>query len=182
LASQIATQFIVEKEKEGVFSKPRTFYIDASGLIAGRVCSNVAKLLLQGNSVMIVNAEQCLFSGSRKMVMTEWLGRLKLGSVVHPKHGPFHPRTPPGMLTRMVRGMLPRRKPSGAKALKRLRVYSRKPQDFSNVRFEQLEDCRATKPIAYYVSLGDVAERIGWKGRRKSVVAPAKDKTGKEKR
>ncbi len=142
----------------------KTYYVDASGQIAGRLCSKVAKLLLQGNSVVVVHAERALFSGQRSSVMSAFFDRLKIASVVHPKHGPFHPRTPEGILTRMVRGMIPRRKPSGAAALKRLRVYGEVPKDLGKVPFTTFEEAKATKPIAYYVPLGEVAERIGWKG------------------
>lgn len=96
--------------------------------------------------------------------MTEWLARLELGSVVHPKHGPFHPRTPDGMLTRMIRGMVPRRKPSGLAAMRRLRVYVGVPDAFSSVDPTSFDNAKATKPIAYYVPLGEIAQRIGWKG------------------
>jgi large subunit ribosomal protein L13 len=151
---------LVEVEK----SQSKTFYVDASGLIAGRLCSKVAKLLLTGNSVVVVNADKALFSGSRSSVMGTFFERLKLGSVVHPKHGPFHPRTPAGILTRMVRGMIPRTKPSGAAALRRLRVYAEIPEQYGKVSFNKFDEAKATKPLAYYVPLGEVAERIGWKG------------------
>ncbi len=145
-------------------AKKKTYYIDATGLIAGRICSNVAKLLLEGNRVIIVHAENALLSGSRKMVVDEWLARLKIASVVHPKHGPFHPRTPSGIVTRMVRGMIPRRKPRGRFALKRLRVYSGIPEELVKLTFESFEDSKATKPAAFYVRLSEVSSRIGWKG------------------
>jgi large subunit ribosomal protein L13 len=142
----------------------KTLYIDASGQIAGRLCSKVAKLLLEKNTVVIVNADKCLFSGSRASVMKTFAERLKLASVVHPKHGPFHPRTPAGLLTRMVRGMIPRTKPSGEAALGRLRVYADVPANYSKVSFSNFDEAKATKPLAYYVPLGEVASRIGWKG------------------
>jgi large subunit ribosomal protein L13 len=142
----------------------KTFYVDASGQIAGRLSSKVAKLLLLGNSVVVIHAEKALFSGSRGTVMADFFNRLTIASVVHPKHGPFHPRTPEGIMTRMVRGMIPRRKPSGAAALKRLRVYGEAPKDLSNVSFISFDEAKATKPIAFYVPLGEVAQRIGWKG------------------
>lgn len=142
----------------------KTYYVDADGQIAGRMCSKVAKLLLQGNSVVVVHAEKALFSGQRSNVMSDFFERLKIASVVHPKHGPFHPRTPEGILTRMVRGMIPRKKPSGAAALKRLRIYGTVPEDLGKVSFAGFEEAKATKPIAYYVPLGEVAQRIGWKG------------------
>lgn len=139
-------------------------YVDASGQIAGRLCSKVAKLLLVGNSVVVVNADKALFSGSRYNVMGSFFERLKIASVVHPKHGPFHPRTPSGILTRMVRGMIPRTKSSGATSMKRLRVYESTPSQFNSSKLTRFEEAKATKPLAYYVPLGEVAARIGWKG------------------
>lgn len=142
----------------------RTLYVDASGQIAGRMCSKVAKLLLNGNSVTIMNAEKALFSGFRQNVMGDFLERLTIASVVHPKHGPFHPRTPSGILTRMVRGMIPRTKPTGAASLKRLRVYEQVPEKFGGVELSRFDEAKATKPLAYYVPLSEIAHRIGWKG------------------
>ena len=151
-------------ETELIEQQAKTFYVDASGKIAGRMCSHVAKLLLNGNRVIVVNAENVLFSGSRRSIMSEWADRLNLGSVVHPKHGPFHPRTPDGILSRMVRGMLPRRKPSGLAALRRLRVYVGIPQEFAKVSFTDFYDSKATKSAAYYFPLSEIASKIGWKG------------------
>lgn len=145
-------------------TNPTVHYVDASGKIAGRLCSNVAKLLLDGNRVIIVNSEKALISGQRGSVMKGWLEYLKIASVVHPKHGPFHSRTPNGILTRMVRGMLPRRKPKGGAALKRLRAYVGVPVQYNKEKLENFEDSIATKPAAYYVSLSEIANRIGWKG------------------
>lgn len=145
-------------------TRTKTFYVDASGQIAGRLCSRVAKLLIDGNSVVMVHAENALFSGNRSSIMGDFFDRLRIASVVHPKHGPFHPRTPTGILTRMVRGMIPRRKSSGEAALKRLRVYGDIPSELTKAVFISFDDAKATKPLAYYVALGDIASRIGWKG------------------
>lgn len=142
----------------------RTIYVDASGQIAGRLCSKVAKLLLTGNSVVVVNSDKALFSGSRYSVMGSFFERLKIASVVHPKHGPFHPRTPSGILTRMVRGMIPRTKSSGAASMKRLRVYETAPSQFNSNKLTSFDEAKATKPLAFYVPLGEIAARIGWKG------------------
>ncbi|MDA4111278.1 MAG: 50S ribosomal protein L13 [Thaumarchaeota archaeon] len=155
------------KSEESVEEKriqPTKYYIDASGQILGRMGSKVAKLLLNGNSVVVVHADKVLLSGSRASVMRDFFDRLKIASVVHPKHGPFHPRTPAGMLTRMIRGMIPRSKPSGIAALRRLRVYTEIPKELEKISFTNFEEAKATKPLAYYIPLGEVAQRIGWKG------------------
>ena len=164
MASKIVQVSLQKNMQASVPVRVKTYYVDGSGLIAGRLCSNVAKLLLDGNSVVITNAGNTLLSGARPMVVSEWLERLKIASVVHPRHGPFHPRTPSGMITRMVRGMIPRRKPRGRAALKRLRVYPKVPENLKKVKSETFEDSKATKPLAFYVKLADVASRIGWKG------------------
>ncbi len=144
--------------------QPSIRYVDAKGQIAGRLCSKVAKLLLNGDRVIVVNAERTLISGERGSVIRSWLEYLKIASVVHPKHGPFHSRTPDGIITRMVRGMVPRRKPKGIAAMKRLRVYVGVPEEYAEIKFQGFEDAEATKPPAYYISLSEVANRIGWKG------------------
>ena len=159
-----SSQVQVEAPKAESAKGPVAHYVDASGQIAGRMCSNVAKLLLNGDSVTIVNAEKTLISGRRGNVMFGYLEYLKIASVVHPKHGPFHARTPEGIVTRMVRGMIPRRKPSGVTAIRRLRVYVGVPKNLSKVKFSGFENATATKPIAYYVPLSEIATRIGWKG------------------
>lgn len=155
---------VQEKKSDSARTQPQVHYVDATGQISGRLCSNVAKRLLNGDKVFLVNAEKCLFSGQRGNVMTTWLEYLKIASVVHPKHGPFHDRTPNGILTRQIRGMIPRRKPKGVAAMKRLRVYVGVPKNIERMKFSGFENAKATKPSAYYVQLGEIAHRIGWKG------------------
>jgi len=150
----------VEAEAKSTTNK---YYIDAAGQIVGRMSSQIAKLLLSGNSVVVVHADKALFSGHRSNVMGDFLDRLTIASVVHPKHGPFHPRTPSGILSRTIRGMIPRTKSSGVSALRRLRVYEDIPKGMDKVTFTNFDEAKATKPLAYYVPLGEVAGRIGWK-------------------
>ena len=150
--------------QEAKTAQPSVRYVDASGQIAGRLCSKISKQLLNGDRVVVVNAERTLVSGKRDSVMRSWLEYLKIASVVHPKHGPFHPRTPDGIVTRMVRGMIPRRKPKGRAAMRRLRVYVGVPEEYTKIKFQGFDDAVATKPPAYYVSVNEIAKGIGWKG------------------
>jgi len=68
------------------------------------------------------------------------------------------------MLSKMVRGMVPKRKSSGVTAFKRLRVYIGVPDEMKSAKTESFSDSKITKPEAYYVSVGEVAKQIGWKG------------------
>jgi large subunit ribosomal protein L13 len=138
--------------------------VDATNCIAGRICSHVSKLLLQGNKVTIVNAEKAMLSGNRYKTIELYKEHLEINSVTNPIHGPFHPRRPDTIMTKMVRGMVPKRKASGIEAHKRLRVYIGVPQEIRSAKTESFADSKITKPESYYISVGDVAKQIGWKG------------------
>ncbi len=143
---------------------PQSIVVDATNCIAGRMCSHVSKLLLQGNKVAIVNAERAMLSGNRYKVIEEYKEHLEINSVTNPIHGPFHPRRPDTMLTKMVRGMVPKQKTSGIEAHQRLRVYIGVPEEMKTAKMQSFDDAKITKPEAYYISVGDVAKQIGWKG------------------
>jgi large subunit ribosomal protein L13 len=64
----------------------------------------------------------------------------------------------------MVRGMVPKRKASGIEAFKRLRVYIGIPDQLKDSKMDFFEDSKITKPASYYITIGDVAKEIGWKG------------------
>ena len=144
--------------------KQQAIIVDATNCIAGRMCSHVSKLLLQGNKVTIVNAEKAMLSGNRYKTIDLYKEHLEINSVTNPIHGPFHPRRPDTILTKMVRGMVPKRKSSGVEAHKRLRVYIGVPEEVKNMKMDTYEDSKISKPEAYYISVGDVAKQIGWKG------------------
>ena len=145
-------------------NKPQTIVVDATNCIAGRMCSRVSKLLLQGNRVAIVNAEKSMLSGNRYKTIEEYKEHLEINSVTNPIHGPFHPRRPDTILTKMVRGMVPKQKAHGIEAFKRLRVYIGVPEEMKDAKMHSFEDVKITRPPANYISMGDVARQIGWKG------------------
>lgn len=144
--------------------KPQTIVVDATNHIAGRMCSHISKLLLQGNKVAIVNAEKAMLSGNRYMTIREAKEYLEINSVTNPIHGPFHPRRPDTIITKMVRGMVPKQKTHGIEAFQRLRVYIGVPEEMKSAKMQSFEDSKITRPEANYISMGDVAKQIGWKG------------------
>ena len=143
-------------------SSEDTVYIDATDQIAGRLSSKVAKLILSGKRVVVVNSEKALISGSRTSVVNEWKEKLELSSRVNPIYGPIHPRRPDTILKRMVRGMVPRKKPKGATAMKRLRVYIGIPTSVKPTKLTKFEDTTASRPIPVYVTMGDLSKSLGW--------------------
>jgi len=149
-------------KQEKVVETNRPIVVDGTDLIAGRLCSNVAKLLLQGNKVSIVNCENIMISGTRKNILGEYKKFLEIASILHPKHGPYHPRRPDTIISRMVRGMLPRKKSSGQDALKRLRAYIGVPSELKSFEKIQFDNAKIRKSNAYYTSMSELGRNIGW--------------------
>jgi large subunit ribosomal protein L13 len=138
--------------------------VDGSNCISGRLCSKVSKLLLQGNRVSVVNAEKVMVSGNKYEVIESYKKRLEVSSVTNPINGPFHPRRPDTIITKMIRGMVPKRKSSGIQSFKRLRVYIGTPDELKNSAMKIFDDAKITRQESYYISMSDVAKQIGWKG------------------
>jgi len=135
--------------------------VDGTNMIAGRLCSHVAKLLINGNRVSIVNTENVMLSGDRDAIIKSYRKFLEIASINNPKFGPFHPRRPDTMITKMVRGMLPK-KPSGKTAFKRLRSYLGVPNELKSMTTTQFEDAKIKRPSPYYTSMGDLGKLVGW--------------------
>ena len=151
-----------DKIKTDTKSNSGQIVIDGTDLIAGRVSSNVAKLLRKGNRVSIVNCDKIMISGKKLSIVGEYKEFLKIASILHPKHGPFHPRRPDTILSRMVRGMLPRKKPSGTEALKRLRVHVGVPKDVKSLGKIQIEKAKIRKSSSLYTTMGELGKNVGW--------------------
>ena len=133
--------------------------IDAKGLILGRMASKIAKRLLQGESVVVLNAEKAAISGKRQQIVQEAKTFLEVG---HPRKGPYHPRRPDRIVRRTVRGMLPWDKPKGKQAYKRLRVYLGAPKEFDGKEMQTILDASAKKLKSPYITVGELAKEIGW--------------------
>ncbi len=153
---------MASKQEKVAQVKTKSIVVDGSDLIAGRLCSNVAKLLLQGNNVSIVNCDKIMISGKRNSIIEEYKTFLKIGSIIHPEHGPYHPRRPDTIISRMIRGMLPRKKPSGQTALRRLRAYVGIPKELRSLEKIQFEKAKIKRSNAYYTSMADLGRTIGW--------------------
>jgi len=132
--------------------------IDAKGLVLGRMASIVAKRLLKGERIIIVNAEEVVISGRRLSILKEYEEFLQKG---HFRKGPLHPRRPDTIVKRVIRGMLPRRKPKGKEALKRLRVYTSVPEELKGGEKETLPEVDAGNLRGPYTKISELARNVG---------------------
>ncbi len=136
--------------------------VDGTDLLAGRLGSNVAKMLLQGNHVAVVNCEKIMISGSRRNIIQNYKNFLSIASILHPEHGPYHPRRPDTIIAKMIRGMLPRKKPSGLEAHKRLRTYIGVPSQLRSSKKITIDNAKIRRASANYTTMAELAKEVGW--------------------
>jgi large subunit ribosomal protein L13 len=139
--------------------KKHPILVNADGLILGRMASKVAKCLLNGEEVTILNAEKAILSGKRKSKVAEAKEFLEVGA---PERGPFHYRRPDKIVRKTVRGMVPFKQPKGKNAFKRLKVFMGIPKDFQDLQLVTLDEAKATKLKGPHMTLAELAREIGW--------------------
>ena len=148
--------------QENVVSLDKPIVIDDTNHIAGRLSSVVAKLLLNGNRVSIVNCDKIMISGTRSNIISEYQDFFEINSINHWKHGPKHPRRPDTIMKKMIKGMLPREKSSGISAHKRLRTFIGSQKEVKSFKKIKFEKAMIRKSAANYTTMADLGRTIGW--------------------
>jgi len=140
-------------------AKTSSAIVNAEGLILGRMCSKIAKRLLNGEEIIITNAEKCVISGKKKSKIAEAKEFLEVGA---PERGPFHSRRPDRIVRKTVRGMVPWRQAKGKNAYKRLKVFMGVPKELKDMKMETVEQAQASKLKGPHFTLEELAIQIGW--------------------
>lgn len=130
--------------------------IDAADHVLGRMATQLAKRLLAGEKIVVINAEQARILGSPTSIKAKYHFRTHVGNE---RKGPFYPRMPHMIFKRTVRGMLPFSLPRGREALKRLICHIGVPDEFKSAKPETIE--QAKKPQAPGMSLLEVSRYLG---------------------
>ncbi len=129
---------------------------DAENAIVGRLGSHIAKDLLKGEEVVVINSENALLSGdanNRIRVIEQWRAK-----GLHSQKGPKISKLPDRLLKRMIRGMLPWDKTKGREAYRRLKCYI----GLGNLKEEDLKNVKKikTKIPLRYVTIKQICERL----------------------
>ena len=132
--------------------------VDAEGAILGRLCTTIAKRLLNGEEIAVVNAEKAIVSGKKAMIKAHYKHEREVGTY---RKGPFYPRMPDQIVKRTVRGMIPYQEPHGRAAFKRLKCYIGIPKMFTGQSFEKVTT--AEKHPANYMTIQEIAQFLGAK-------------------
>jgi len=130
--------------------------IDAEDAILGRFCTAVAKRLLNGEEIVVVNTEKAIVTGKKNMLKESFKHEREVGTY---RKGPFFPRMPDRIVKRTIRGMIPYQTSHGRAALKRLKCYIGIPKEFEGKKFETVKE--AKKQPVDYMTIGELSKFLG---------------------
>ncbi len=135
--------------------------VNADGAVLGRLATVLAKRLLEGETIVVINAENAIITGEKAVIENRFYEKRERGDRIK---GPFYPRYPDMILKRTVRGMLPYKKARGETALKRLKVFMGDPDGLSakaeKINVKTLQDIESK-----YLTVADVSKSLGAKPR-----------------
>jgi len=150
--------------------------IDATDKILGRLCSQIAKKILLGQYIVVINAKDAIISGNKRNIHEKYLAKLKISTATNPRRGPFHERRPDTFMRRVIKQMLPRKKIRGKEALKRVHIYISDIPERFKIRYQKLiptEISNAEKNRLFYynryITLENLCVRIGWNKKESEV-------------
>ena len=140
----------------------KTTVIDAEGAILGRLSTNIAKRLLMGETVDVMNVEKIVISGKPESIILQYKERLDIRSKYNPLRGPFHYRRPDRFVRRSIRGMLPYKKPRGKAAFHRLKCHISVPKEFEKAKMIKVPEADSAKLTVKRISVGELCKQLGW--------------------
>ncbi len=135
--------------------------VNADGAVLGRLATVLAKRLLEGETIVVINAEKAIITGEKAVIENRFYEKRERGDRIK---GPFYPRYPDMILKRTVRGMLPHKKSRGETALKNLKVFMGDPDNLKakseKMKFKTIEDIESK-----YITIGNLSKSLGAKPR-----------------
>ncbi|MCF8885197.1 MAG: 50S ribosomal protein L13 [Nitrososphaerota archaeon] len=141
--------------------------VDATNQRLGRMASRIAKLLLSGVEVVVVNAEKAIVTGSKQAILEKYLKLIRRRQLTsHKVVKVWYPRKPDRLVFYSIIRMLPRDKPRGREAVKKLKVYVGVPKEYEKVeKINFKEAClgegmsRSGRRIRY-MTIGEISRLI----------------------
>ena len=104
--------------------------IDGKNAVMGRLSSYVAKQVLLGKEVIVINSNEVIITGRKEDIYKKYSELFKKGG--HSQKGPKILRTHERMLKRAIRGMLSHKQGRGSDALKRVKCYNTTPEQYKD--------------------------------------------------
>ena len=140
--------------------KEEFIVIDGNDLVLGRLGSNIAKRLLMGENIKIVNCKDVVILGRKQFLVKRYKDKLSNRVV---KQGPYYSRSPADIVKRAFRNMLPYKSQRGAEAFKRLKCYNSIPSILASTQKTSVESAMIDQnSVFYYTRVGELAISLGY--------------------
>jgi large subunit ribosomal protein L13 len=137
--------------------------INGEGHILGRLASVVSKQLLEGEEIVVLNAEKIMLTGNKDWAYAKYKQRVDRASISNPRDlGPKYPRRPDDIFRRTVRGMIPYRKAHGRAAYKNLKVNVGIPKELEGQEVVEVKEAQP-RNIQKSMELGTISKLLGAK-------------------
>ncbi len=135
---------------------------NGEGMILGRLAAEVAKQVLQGEDVVVINCEKTFISGKKAVVIgQEKAKRLRKG---YPLKAAKFSRLPDRAARRTIRGMLPWRTARGQEAFRHVMCHVGVPAEYQGKASISIPTASYKKlPNLNYITLGEVCKSLGGK-------------------
>jgi len=135
--------------------------IDGTNMVFGRLASQIAKKVLLGEEVHLINAEKIVIRGDPKQIRERYLEKRGLKNKGTPERSPVWPKVPHMLVKRMIRGMLPRKTTRGLAALRRLIVYTGNPK---NLKTSLAVEGADFDGVSSHITIHELCRNIGYLG------------------
>lgn len=135
--------------------------IDGTDLVLGRASSQIAKKLLQGEQVQLLNAEKMIIRGEPQNILEKYKTRRAVQHKGTPEFSPVWSKVPHLLVRRIIRGMLPWKRARGKQALKLLRVFTGTPPNLTPTL--SLDNAKFNKK-GRFITLYQLCRQLGFNG------------------
>jgi len=136
--------------------------IDMKDLVLGRASTQIAKRLLQGERIELVNSEKAVIKGSKEHILARYKKRVDMAVVGNPHYGPKFSRMPDKIVKRAIKGMLPNVTRGRKPALERLQAHIGVPKKLAKEKHETIERAK-NREKKNFLYLKDLTEALGLK-------------------
>jgi len=145
----------------------REVVVDLTMHRLGRAASRIAKMLLKGMNVTVVNVEKAIITGKKEAILERYKFLISRRALVSPKRGTvWYPRRPERIFRYTVYRMLPRHNKRWKEALKRLKIYVGVPKELEGAEKMVIEDAilrelmSRSGRVIRYMTLGELSREL----------------------
>jgi len=135
---------------------------DAKNAVVGRLAAKVAKDLLNGEQVEVINASQLVLSGKPEYHKNMLQVHREMKDKKDPEKSEKFPRIPYMLFKKSVSGMLPKKSQRGRDALKRLKVHDEVPVGL-DISKAQVHPNALKTDLTKSITLAELCKAFGYK-------------------